>query len=141
MPKRACNRNLLTCLVILGISGVTFMLASACNNNAAQSTNDSNTTTSEDNILLTPAKSYEGSISGKVFESQTTRASFDGDEAGQALPLSFESGNTSVRFTDLDGNDLFDPDGHRLDDVPLQQVAEGPLSVAHPSQGETKSFL
>jgi len=102
--------------LLAGLGAAMLLAGSSCSSGVQPSAE-----TGEDNVLLTPAKSFEGSITGKVAESQSTRASFDGDGATQTLPLSIQTEETTLRFLDLEGNRLRRPDGRPIDDAPVNQ--------------------
>ncbi|MGB0715098.1 MAG: hypothetical protein ACPGXK_04420 [Phycisphaerae bacterium] len=70
------------------------------------------------NSLNSDALSFEGSLSGKLVDTQSTRS--DTNEAAQELPPSFETDNTCVRFKDLAGENLVDPNGEPIAEVEVQ---------------------
>jgi hypothetical protein len=74
---------------------------------------------SDDNVLLNEALSFEGKITGQVFDTQTTRGSLESAEAAQSAPLGFNTQSTLVRFQDVAGNPLRNPDGNPIPPVPL----------------------
>lgn len=80
-----------------------------------------------DQVLLNDPLSFDGSLTGKLFDNQSTRASTEDAGAAQALPLAFDTTDTVVRFRDLAGNDLLDPNGQPIDSVPL--AADGSFTV------------
>ena len=78
-----CYRGLL-------LTGVALMWAGlACNNGA---------TSGNDNTLLTDALGFEGSLSGKVSDSQSTRESIDGGNTGQSVPPGFDTARARIHF-------------------------------------------
>ncbi|MHC5108444.1 MAG: hypothetical protein ACYTHJ_01030 [Planctomycetota bacterium] len=72
------------------------------------------TGTGDDNALNSEALSFEGSLSGKLVDTQTTRETSDDSSAAQEAPPRFDTTNTCVRFKDLAGNDLVDPNGEPI---------------------------
>ncbi len=65
------------------------------------------------------ALSFEGSISGKMVTTASTRGSLSTTSAAQNIPPEFDTENSCVRFKDIDGNDLMDPNGRPIREVPL----------------------
>ena len=65
------------------------------------------------------ALSFEGTLSGKVLTTASTRDSLSSSSAAQTLPPDFDPNNTCVRFKDVAGNDLMDPNGQPIGEVPV----------------------
>jgi hypothetical protein len=74
---------------------------------------------SGDNALINDALSFEGSISGQLSDSQSTRESTGTTSLAQNLP-DFDTNNTCVRFKDLEGNDLLDENGQPIEEVDIE---------------------
>ena len=74
--------------------------------------------TGTDNVLLSDPLNYNGSISGKVVTTQSTRTS-TGTGAGQDVPPDIDTETTTVSFEDLEGNTLVDEDGEEIESVEL----------------------
>ena len=107
-----CVGRKLRCLVLF--SGITAALALAlygCDLVTRDGGEDGN-------VLLTDALGFKGSISGQVVDSQSTRDSFDSASA-QTVPPGFDTQDTIVRFRDVAGNDLLDPNGQPIEEVPV----------------------
>ncbi|MBI4716883.1 MAG: hypothetical protein HY763_03695 [Planctomycetes bacterium] len=75
--------------------------------------------TTDGNALLNDSLGYGGSLSGKVSDTQSTRASVSDTSAAQSLPEDFDTGSTVVRFLDVLGNALLGAVGQPLPTVPL----------------------
>lgn len=65
------------------------------------------------------ALSFDGSVAGKVLTTASTRESLTSSSAAQNVPPEFDTDNTCVRFKDIDGNDLMDPNGQPIGEVPV----------------------
>ncbi len=65
------------------------------------------------------ALSFEGAVSGKILTTASTRTSLTSSAAAQTLPPEFDPNNTCVRFKDVAGNDLMDPNGQPILEVPV----------------------
>jgi len=63
--------------------------------------------------------SFDGSINGKAFDSQSTRGDTDETASGQAVPPEFDTDNTVVQFQDMNGEPLKGPNGNPLPPVPV----------------------
>ncbi|MFQ5462897.1 MAG: hypothetical protein ACE5E5_09755 [Phycisphaerae bacterium] len=88
------------------------IVVAGCGNNGTDTNpTGGDTTTPTDNTLITDAISNQGSVSGKLVDTQSTRASVDTGGAAQAAPVSFDTERTVVRFKDLAGEDLLDANG------------------------------
>ncbi len=98
----------LTCLSIPGALFALTVAGVGCN-----STGGGTTTGGDNNAPL----SFDGTISGKLVDTQSTRASLEDDAPGQAVPPDFDTGKTTVRFRDMAGNDLLDPQGNPIGEV------------------------
>ena len=84
-------------------------------------TTDGDTTNSDgDNVLLSETLGFEGSMTGEIATSSSTRASTDDATAGQSVPPEFDTDATCVRFKDMIGQDLLDPNGEPIPEVPVQ---------------------
>lgn len=86
-----------------------------------------------DGGLQSDALGYNGTVSGKVADSQSTRGS-SGTASGQDTPPEFDTAETTVSFLDLDGNELTDDAGEVIEPVTVDSegefVAEGlPVGV------------
>ena len=79
------------------------------------------------NTLVNDPLSFDGQLSGKVADSQSTRASLDATSSGQDVPPSFDVSTTCVTFHDLAGAVLLDANGTPFACVPLN--ADGSFSV------------
>jgi|CXWL01.1.fsa_nt_gi hypothetical protein len=71
------------------------------------------------NTLLNEAAGYNGSLTGKVLDTQTTRASTVDASTAQDVPPSFDTATTRVEFRDLAGNPLVGEDGQPIEPVEL----------------------
>ncbi len=69
--------------------------------------------------LLNDASGYDGSISGKVLDQQSTRASTVDGSAAQDVPPDFDTESASVEFFDVAGDPLLDETGQPIEAVPL----------------------
>jgi len=98
-------------LTFLSIPSVLFVLSAA--GTGCNSTTGTTTSTTGEPL------SFDGTISGKLVDSQSTKSSITTVAAGQEVPPDFDTANTSVSFTDLDGNDLLDPQGNPIGEVPV----------------------
>ncbi len=74
---------------------------------------------SSDNVLLGDALGFGGTVSGKMFESSSTRESLADPTAAQVVPLTIDTANTCVRVRDLVGGKLFDTNGREIGERPL----------------------
>ena len=118
MRKRHSGWGWVWCSSLVSVATAALLMGSACNSGAGGTT-DADGQDGDENILLNDALDYEGSISGKVFDSQSTRESFDGEEAAQTVPPDFDTADATVHFMDLEGNDLRDPNGQPIDGATL----------------------
>lgn len=89
--------------------------------------------TGGDNALQGDALGYNGSVSGTIADSQSTRGTPE-SAAGQDAPPEFDTEETTVSFLDLEGNELVDENGEALESVPVESdgtfVADGlPVGV------------
>ena len=124
MRQRQSLRGTRLLLTLSGIVAASCFAAVGCNSTATgppDGTTDGTDGSAGDdgNVLLNDALGYEGSISGKVLDSQSTRDSIETGDAAQALPPDFDTDNTVVQFTDLVGDNLLDPEGNPIPPVPL----------------------
>ena len=71
------------------------------------------------NSLNSDALSFEGTLSGKLVDTQSTRSD-TGNAAAQEIPLGFDTNDTCVRFKDLAGEDLVDPNGEPIEQVEIE---------------------
>ncbi len=69
--------------------------------------------------LINDALSFEGSMSGKLVDSQSTRGATETTTLAQSAP-DFDTSNTCVRFKDLAGNDLLDANGRVIGEVEVK---------------------
>jgi len=74
---------------------------------------------SGNNVLLNDALGFGGTMSGKVFESSSTRGSFATTTASQVVPLTINTANTCVRVHDLIGSALLDSNGRSIGETSL----------------------
>jgi len=81
-----------------------------CNNAPAGGGNDGSTA---------DALSYQGTISGKAIDSQSTRGDTSETASGQTVPPEFDTSNAVARFEDLNGQPLLDENGEPFPAVPL----------------------
>jgi hypothetical protein len=72
------------------------------------------------NVLLNESLGFEGSMSGEIATSSSTRESTDDAGAGQSVPPEFDTDKTCVRFKDLLGQDLLDVNGEPIHEVPVE---------------------
>ncbi len=87
------------------------IVVAGCGNNNSTTTTGGTTSTPTDNTLINDAISNEGSVSGKLVDTQSTRGAAETSSAAQTAPLGFDTNNTVVRFKDLAGDDLLDANG------------------------------
>jgi hypothetical protein len=106
-------------LTRIAVAAALVLIGTVCSSGGGSASPGGNSRSSDDNVLLTDALSYKGSVSGKAFDSQSTRESFDATEAAQTIPPEFETGDTSVRFMDLEGNALLDANGDPIPAVSM----------------------
>lgn len=90
--------------------------------------------TGEGNTLLNDPLGFDGSLSGRVLDQQTTRASTVDTRAAQDLPPDIDTVNAAVEFRDLADKVLRDENGDLIPPVPLNAdgsfTAEGcPVGV------------
>lgn len=96
----------------------------ACSPRTPSSSSNAGTTsggggqTTDENVLINDALGFEGSLSGKVADSQSTRSASESQSA-QDLPPDIDTDNTCVRFRDLAGNPLLGENGVPIVEVPL----------------------
>ncbi len=103
-------------LAFLSIPAVLFVLTVAgAGCNSTTSSTGGTTGTGDTGEPL----SFDGTISGKLVDSQSTKSSITTVAAGQEVPPSFDTTNSCVTFKDLAGNDLMDPQGNPIGEVPL----------------------
>ncbi|MCH7808745.1 MAG: hypothetical protein IIB60_05920, partial [Planctomycetes bacterium] len=109
-----CHRFML----VSTAAGVLALFGLSCGGAATSSRSDTTAgpTTTGDNVLLNDAINFEGSISGKVVDTRSTRDSTD-SSAGQSAPVAFDTASTVVHFNDLAGNRLIDPSGEPIPPV------------------------
>ena len=69
-------------------------------------------------MLINDALGFEGSLNGKVADTQSTRGATE-EAAAQTVPPEFNTATTVVRFKDLAGNDLVDPNGEPIPPVAI----------------------
>ncbi len=104
-------------LTFLSIPAVLFVLTVAgagCNSTTGSTGGTTGTSETGDPL------SFDGSVSGKLVDTQSTKSSVTTVAAGQEVPPDFDTANTSVSFKDIDGNDLLDPQGNPIGDVPVE---------------------
>ncbi len=107
------------CVLVTVASAGTLLGVWACNNAGTVPTPNNNT-------LINDAIGFQGSITGKLADTQSTRQSVDGS-AAQTLPTDFDPATTVVRFKDLNGADLEDINGIPIGGVPVD--ANGQFSA------------
>jgi len=108
------RRNYLT-ITAAFVASLTLVSGFGCNAPTTPTDGDG------DNVLLTDALSFSGSLEGKVFETQSTRGSTTTEkEAAQQVPLGIDTTNTCVRFHDIVGNQLEDPNGEPVPEVQIE---------------------
>ncbi|NOT00910.1 MAG: hypothetical protein HOP29_09800 [Phycisphaerales bacterium] len=73
------------------------------------------------NVLLTDAISFDGTISGKLYDAQTTRESLDATSAGQDVPSDIDTENATVEIHDVEGNTLVDESGEPIGEVTVNE--------------------
>lgn len=100
------------------VGAVSLLIVSGCGGGPGTTTNTTGGGNTQ--VLLDDPLSFDGSVSGKLVDSQSTRASTEDTSAAQALPPTFETANTCVRFNDLAGNPLLDPNGNPIPEVDVQ---------------------
>ncbi len=102
------------------LSSLALLMSTACNSGVSSTGGGTGAGTNDGgNSLVDEPLSNEGSISGKLFDSQSTRTSTEDAAAAQALPPEFDTDDAMVSFKDLEGNDLLDGQGNPIADVPL----------------------
>ncbi len=74
----------------------------------------------EGNTLLNDASGFNGTLSGKVVDLQTTRASTVNRSTAQEVPTDIETEDTTVAFLDVAGDVLVDTEGEAIPPVPLE---------------------
>ena len=99
------------------LAGLT-LTAFGCNNRAAVTNPTDNA--ADDNVLLNESLGNEGSVSGKVADTVSTRDSLSA-AAGQTTPVKFDTTDAVVRFNDLVGNGLRGPSGDPHEGVSLEE--------------------
>lgn len=102
-------RNLVVLALTVSLAGL------ACNNGVGTGGGNTGGTGGVADDTL----GFGGTLSGKVAESQTTRASLDDSSASQAVPLDIDTDNTEVVFHDVSGEPLRDENGQPVPSVPL----------------------
>ena len=75
--------------------------------------------TTDGTAFLNDALGYGGSVSGKIVDTQSTRASIDNTSSAQEVPSEIDTENTTVMFQDVLGNELLDENGEPIAEVPL----------------------
>lgn len=75
----------------------------------------------DQNVLLTDAISYEGTVSGKLYGAQTTRESLDAASAGQDVPTDLVTEDATVEIHDVEGNALVDENGEPIGEVTVNE--------------------
>lgn len=125
-PLRS-GATLLSALLILGAGVLT-----GCQNsgglisNPPDGTNtpggndDGNNDGSDDGGTNNEPLSSDGSVSGRIATSQTTRAAGNDTSSAQTVPDTFDPNNTCVRLKDMAGNDLLDPNGEPMPEIEIQ---------------------
>lgn len=75
--------------------------------------------TTDGTVFLNDALGYDGTLSGKIVDSQSTRASITDSSAAQEVPSDIDTENTTVMFQDVLGDELLDENGEPIEEVPL----------------------
>ncbi|MEE9296542.1 MAG: hypothetical protein V3W34_16485 [Phycisphaerae bacterium] len=104
-------------LSLLSVAAGLALTGTACTN--LFSTGGGGPTDDNGNVLLNENLGFDGSLSGKIVDTQSTRASLTNTSAAQSLPPDFDTSDTLVRFKDLAGNDLLGPNGRPIEPVRL----------------------
>ncbi len=114
---KKCPRGTWTVLTALAVASAGI----ACNDSGTNlpTQDDTADVTTTDNVLLNDALSYEGSLAGKVVDTQSTRASTADTSTAQTVPPTFETGEAGVSFRDMAGHELKDGDGEPIPEAPL----------------------
>lgn len=122
--KRFLFGLLLTLAIAVTVSGL------ACNTQSDDTGGTTGGTTGDDggNVGVEDALGNEGSISGKVADSQSTKTSTTTTSAAQEVPPDFDTDNTEIRFNDVAGNPLLDEAGQPIDEVMVN--ADGTFEAA-----------
>lgn len=99
---------------------VTLSLYAGCNSGAPAG-GGGNGGGSDDggNTLINDPLGNDGSIAGKLFDSQSTRGS--DTAAAQTAPPDFDTDNTTVTFKDMEGNELLDENGNPIEPVTVEE--------------------
>ena len=105
--------SLVVCLMMTGCGGTPAVPTDNTSNDNATSDTDGG------NALQADPVSYKGTVEGSVSESQSTRGSSDTSSA-QQLPPTYDTASTCIRFLDLEGEPLVDPQGDPLPEAQMQ---------------------
>ncbi len=76
--------------------------------------------TTDGSAFLNEALGYDGSLSGKIVGTQTTRASITDTSSAQEIPDDIDTENAVVMFQDVLGEPLLDESGTPVESVPLE---------------------
>lgn len=90
-----------------------------CSTGVTQTGESNSSPSGEENVLLTEALSFEGSLSGTVDDSASTRDGSEDLSSAQTLPLDFDTSVAVVWFRDLVGAKLLDANGLEIPPVGL----------------------
>ncbi|MCO6437821.1 MAG: hypothetical protein J5J06_12085 [Phycisphaerae bacterium] len=108
--RQRCYRFVLALLI-----PVTVSLYAGCN--SAPPVGGNSSPADDSNTLINDPLGNDGAISGKLFDSQSTRGA--DTSSAQTIPPEFDTTDTMVSFKDLEGNDLLDENGNPIPPVPL----------------------
>jgi hypothetical protein len=119
--QRVCSVHGWSRLAIVGAVAVSTLLVAGCGGAPSAGGGGG------DNVLVSDALSFQGSMSGKLVSTQSTRGSQSAGAAAQEAPPDFDTTNTCIRVKDLMGNDLLDANGQPYEVVDVD--SDGGFSI------------